>query len=144
MYQQNTDSKGKFCHKQSPLSHHPNKYHEQVNPAPFEYLPINPILLARIFHKHAPVLACPLPLSATAPALLYLLHPCSRKEVLLSRPYSPVRRSFAKFLRTTNACARFGAVYEISGLVSQEPWKTFLRQTYRIPAISKRKTLLWY
>ncbi len=42
---------------------------------------------------------------------------CRSKGVLLSRPYSPVQHSFAKSHRTTNACARFGAVYEISGLV---------------------------
>ncbi|WP_252177885.1 hypothetical protein [Endozoicomonas sp. 4G] len=35
---------------------------------------------------------------------------------MLSRPYSPVRRSLAKSLRATKSCARFGAVYEISGL----------------------------
>ena len=41
---------------------------------------------------------------------------CRSKGVLLSRPYSPVRRSLTKSLRATKSCARFGAVYEISGL----------------------------
>ena len=83
-------------------------------------------ILAQIFHKQAPALACPLPLSTTARGRLdlrcfyalgcYLLHSCSRKGVLFSRPYSPVRRSLTQSLRTTKYCVRFRAVYEIFGL----------------------------
>ena len=65
------------------------------------------------------------------PPLLLVL--CRSKGVLFSRPYSPVRRSLTKPLRATKSsalascvalsssmwsCARFGAVYEISGLES--------------------------
>ena len=55
-------------------------------------------LQARIFHKRAPL----------------SLVLCRSKGVLLSRPYSPVRRSLTKSLRATESCTRFGAVYEIS------------------------------
>ncbi|OED43664.1 hypothetical protein ACH42_09500 [Endozoicomonas sp. (ex Bugula neritina AB1)] len=41
---------------------------------------------------------------------------CDSKKVLLSRPNSPIRRSFAKLLRATKFCAILRAVYEISGL----------------------------
>ncbi len=48
--------------------------------------------------------------------LLALLAPCGSKGVLLSRPYSPIRRSFAKSLRAARFCAILRAVYEIYGL----------------------------
>ena len=41
---------------------------------------------------------------------------CCTQKVWLSRPYFLVRHSIAKFLSAANACARFGAVYEIFGL----------------------------
>ncbi|MDB2384543.1 hypothetical protein N9V90_01730 [Endozoicomonas sp.] len=46
------------------------------------------------------------------------LTPCRLRKVWLSRPYTSVRRSFAKFPETARFCAIAGAVYETSGLMN--------------------------